>query len=240
MAKLGYDDTPIQPGSKWRVHDSSRPQPRIVTPGNGTEPPSDATALFNGTDLTGWRGRDGEAQWKVESGYMEVTPTGDIETVEHFGDCQLHVEWASPAVVTGDSQGRGNSGVFLSGLYEIQVLDCHDNPTYADGLTGAIYGQSPPLVNACRPPGEWQTYDVIFESPRWQGGKLSIPGFMTVLQNGILLHHRQEMRGPTTHRNVTNYDTPHPPQGPLKLQDHGNPVRYRNIWIRALTGYDQS
>ena len=160
-------------------------------------------------------GRDGEAQWKVENGYMEVVGgTGNILSREHFGDCQLHLEWAEPAVVQGDSQGRGNSGVFLMDKYEIQVLDGYDNPTYADGQCGAIYGQYPPLVNASRPPGEWQSYDIVFEAPRWDAdGRLDKPAFITVLQNGVLLHHRQEILGPTGHRGSANYDTPHDPEG---------------------------
>ena len=154
--RIGYDDTPFIPNSEWRVHDGRRPQPRIVTPGTESSPatagnpPSDAVVLFDGTDLSQWIGRDGPAQWKVENGYMEVNKTGDIETTEHFGHCQLHVEWATPSKVEGDSQGRGNSGVFLLNTYEIQVLDGYDNPTYADGAAGAIYGQWPPLVNAAR------------------------------------------------------------------------------------------
>ena len=248
MAKqnVGYDDTPMLPGGKWRVHDGDRPQPRVVDPGGSTpeapgRPPSDAVVLFDGTDLSGWVGRDGEAQWKVENGCMEVVGgTGNILSREQFGDCQLHLEWAEPAEVQGDSQGRGNSGVFLMDKYEIQVLDGYDNPTYADGQCGAIYGQYPPLVNASRPPGEWQSYDIVFEAPRWNAdGKLEKPAFITVLQNGVLLHHRQEILGPTGHRGAANYDTPHDPEGPLHLQDHGNPVRYRNIWMRRLKGYDE-
>ena len=239
MASLGYDDTPMLPGSKWRVHDIARPHPTVVTPGDAGQPPSDAVVLFDASSLSGWRSIDGsEAKWKIEGNYMEVTKTGDIQTVEQFGDCQIHLEWAAPSVVEGDSQGRGNSGVFLMGLYEIQVLDGFDNPTYADGQTGAIYGQYPPLVNACRAPGQWQTYDIMFEAPQWDGGTLAKPGFMTVIQNGVLLHHRQEMQGPTGHRNLAIYDPPHDAEGPLRLQDHGNPTRYRNIWARRLTGYD--
>jgi hypothetical protein len=211
----------------------------VVTPGRtNADPPSDAVILFDGRDISGWIGRDGAAQWKVENGYMEVTRTGDIESKAHFGDCQLHLEWAAPSVVEGSSQGRGNSGVFLMGLYEIQVLDCYENLTYADGSTASIYGQFPPLVNACRKPGEWQTYDVIFNAPAWEGGKLIRPAVMTVFHNGILVHHAQALLGPTGHRNLTNYDTPHATTGPLKLQDHGNPVRYRNIWMRTISGQD--
>ena len=241
----GYKDTPVIPGSTFTVHDPDRPQPRIVTPGTCSTPekpaapPSDAIVLFSGKDLSGWTGKGGVAQWKVEQGYVEVVPgTGSITTRAHFGDCQLHLEWAAPTVVKGDGQGRGNSGVFLMDIYEIQVLDCYQNPTYSDGTTGAIYGQYPPLVNACRQPGAWQTYDIIWEAPRFDGDKLRTPAYVTVLQNGIVLHHRKELQGPTEHRKLATY-RPHPPVGPLSLQDHGDLVRYRNIWYRPLTGYDQ-
>jgi hypothetical protein len=246
MANIGYDDTPVLPGSNWKVHDGTRPQPRVITPGTCStqdktgEPPSDAIVLFDGTDTSQWIGRDGgEVQWNVEDGVMEVTRTGDIQTKEHFGDCQLHIEWAAPAEVKGESQGRGNSGVFLMGRYEIQVLDGYDNLTYADGITAAIYGQYPPLVNACRKPGQWQTYDIFFVAPRFDGEKLVSPAYITVVHNGVLVHHHQEAMGPTGHRIVASYKNPHPPVGPLKLQDHGDPVRYRNIWIRQLKGYDE-
>ncbi len=241
---LGYDDTPIIPGSQYRVHDGTRPQPRVVTPGTFStqeapgQPPSDAVILFDGRDASQWTGRDGEFRWKVENGYMEVVPGGGtVRTREQFGDCQLHIEWAAPAEVKGESQGRGNSGVFMMGIYEIQVLDCYDNPTYPDGTTAAIYGQYPPLVNACRKPGEWQTYDIVFEAPRFDGGTLTRPAYLTVFLNGVLLHHRKELMGPTVHRALATY-TPQPAEAPLVLQDHQQPVRYRNTWIRRLRGYD--
>ena len=242
---VGYDDTPFIPGTQWRVHDSKRPQPRAIVPGTAStlekagQPPSDATVLFDGTDLSKWTGRDGAAKWKVENGYMEVTRTGDIETREQFGDCQLHIEWATPTAVAGDSQGRGNSGVFLMGKYEIQVLDCYQNPTYADGTASAIYGQYPPLVNASRKPGEWQAYDIVFIAPRYDGQKLVSPAFITVFHNGVLVHYNRKAMGPTGHKTVSSYDTPHGPKGPIKLQDHGNPVHYRNIWVRSIDGYDR-
>lgn len=237
---VGYDDTPILPGQPWRVHDGTRPQPRVVTPGEGTAPPSDATVLFDGKDASGWEGKDGgPIGWTVEDGYMQVAPkTGDIVSKATFGDCQLHVEFAAPEEVKGSSQGRGNSGIFLMGLYEVQVLDGFDNLTYADGITGAIYGQYPPLVNPTRPPGAWQAYDILFVAPRYQGDNLVSPAYLTVILNGVVLHHHQAAHGPTGHKNLSSYDKPHGPKGPLKLQDHGDLVRYRNIWAREIGDYD--
>jgi len=243
---LGYSDTPIIPGTRWRVHDGTRPQPRIVAPGTEStqerpgHPPADAVILFDGSSLDGWASMDGSpAGWKLEGGYMEVVPrTGNIKTRAEFGDCQLHLEWAAPTVVKGESQGRGNSGVFLMGLYEIQVLDCYENPTYPDGTTAAIYGQFPPLVNACRRPGDWQTYDIVWIAPRFDGDRLVSPARVTVFHNGIVVHHCTELIGRTTHRQVGTY-APHPPVGSLVLQDHGDLVRYRNIWFRPLKGYDE-
>lgn len=238
--KPGYDNTPMIPGSKFRVHDSQRPHPPVVTPPTEStqatpgKPPSDAVLLFDGRSLEGWTGKDGDARWKVEGGYMEVVPgSGDIQTKETFGTCQLHLEWAAPETVKGESQGRGNSGVFLMGLYEIQVLDCYDNSTYADGSTAAIYGQQPPMVNACRKPGEWQTYDIIWCAPVFENGKIARPARLTLLHNGILVHHNRELTGPTTHMAVVEYSE-HPAKKPLLLQDHGDLVRFRNIWYRPL------
>lgn len=245
---VGYTDTPIIPGSCWRVHDANRPQPRVVTPGTSSTQempgaaPSDAVILFDGSDLSGWQSAKEpgtEAKWKVENGYVEVVPgTGDIQTKIEFGDCQLHVEWAEPVEVKSESQGRGNSGVFLMGKYEIQVLDCYGNPTYADGTTGALYGQCPPLVNACRKPSEWQWYDIVWIAPRFVGDQLLSPAYVTVFQNGVLLHHAKVLQGPTQHKKTAEY-TVQPPVGPLKLQDHKDLVRFRNIWYRPLTAYDQ-
>lgn len=246
--KPGYTDTPQIPGQKWRVHDPERPQPPIVTSGTESaptavgKPPSDAIVLFDGTDLSEWGSKkDGiPINWKLGNGYMEVVPkAGDIKSKKEFGDCQLHVEWATPAEVLKESQGRGNSGVFMMGRYEIQVLDSYKNPTYADGLAASIYGEFPPLVNACRAPGEWQTYDIIWECPRFDRDKLAKPAYLTLLHNGVLVHNHVELTGPTTHRAVAKYE-PHPETGPLALQDHGDLVRYRNIWYRPLTGYDQA
>ncbi len=241
----GYTDTPFLPGDRWRVHDEARPRPPTVQPGPASlpatpgRPPADAVVLFGGRDLSHWvqRLRGGELAepgWKVEHGYMEIVPgTGSHLTRERFGDLQLHLEWATPARPQGSSQARGNSGVLLMGLYEVQILDSYENISYADGQAGAIYGQYPPLVNASRPPGEWQSYDIIFEAPRFEDGQLTRPAFMTVFHNGILLHHRQELMGPMRHRRPTHYE-PHDPELPLMLQSHGNPVRYRNIWVRRL------
>lgn len=244
---VGYHDTPFISGNPWKVHDGDRPQPRVVTPGEESAQdkagaaPSDAVMLFDGTGLSQWKGRKGaEAVWKVENGYMEVVPkTGNIYTKAEFGDCQLHLEYMAPVEVKGESQGRGNSGIFMMGLYEIQVLDNYDNPTYADGTCGALYGQCPPLVNACRKPGEWQTYDIVWIAPRFDDcGKLVSPAYVTVMLNGIILHNKKELIGPTNHKTTTCYKA-HPATGPLELQDHGDLVRYRNIWYRPLNDYDE-
>jgi hypothetical protein len=242
---VGYDDTPFLPGQPWRVHDIKRPHPKTITPGRQPgDPPSDAIVLFNGKDLSEWvsmrRGTVGPARWKVQDGHVEVVhATGSIFTREKFGDCQLHIEWASPAKVLGDSQWRGNSGVLFMSRYEIQVLDSFNNVTYADGQAGAIYGQWPPLVNASRGPGEWQIYDIVFRAPKWKGDTLLAPAYVTVFHNGALLHDHQELGGDTPHRRVGVY-VPHGNEEPLELQNHDTPVRYRNIWIRRLAGYDQA
>ena len=242
MGKLGYDDTPLIRDSTYCVHDPKRLAPRVVVPADAVgQAPADAVVLFDGSDLSGWSSiSGGDAGWKVEDGYMEVVPgTGDIQTNAHFGDVQYHLEFACPAEVKGESQGRGNSGVFLMGRYEIQILDGYENPTYADGITASVYGEYPPLVNACRPPGEWQTYDIFWTAPRFSGVDLVSPAYVTLVHNGVLVHHHVEVMGPTGHRNVYRYEA-HAPAGPLKLQDHGDLVRYRNIWARALKSYDEA
>jgi hypothetical protein len=224
---------------KWAIHDEKRPLPPVVDPGPAGAPvpaPSDAVVLFDGQNLSQWANLKGEAApWKLENGFMEVTKgTGDIQTKQGFGDCQLHVEWASPSVVAGESQGRGNSGVFLMSTYEVQVLDCYNNITYADGSTASIYGQYPPLVNVCRQPGEWQTYDIVFHAPRFdKDGTLLHPARLTVFHNGVLVQDNEELTGPTGHHVRPPYKA-HADKLPLKLQDHGTPVHYRNIWIREL------
>lgn len=233
-----------QPDPRWKVHDAARPRPPVVQPGTPStpdrpgQPPSDAIVLFDGRDLNAWCSLDGgPAKWVVRDGAMEcVKDSGYIRTLQNFGDCQLHIEWAAPVPAQGQSQGRGNSGVFLMGLYEVQVLDSFNNPTYADGTAGAVYGQYPPLVNPARPPGQWQTYDIIFTRPRFdaQGGLVS-PAYLTVLFNGVLVQNHVALTGPTAWMKREPYQ-PHPDKLPLALQDHGNPVRFRNIWVRDLEG----
>jgi hypothetical protein len=245
---IGYSDTPLIPGTQWHVHDGTRPVPRVVTPGatfsHDAPAPSDAVVLFDGNDLAKWThsaNLASAAGWKVENGYMEVVPkSGSLRTRDKFADFQLHIEFATPAKVEGNSQGRGNSGILFNGIYEVQVLDSYDNPTYPDGQCGALYGQCPPLVNACKPPGQWQTYDIVFESPRWDAnGKLIKKANVTVIQNGVLLHLKREYQGSTPHRANGSYDNPHPPEVFIELQDHNNPMRFRNVWLRPIGEYDK-
>lgn len=241
---LGYQDTPIIPGTQWHVHDGERPQPRVVTPGEpGTQQkpgtaPGDAVVLMNGKDLSKWRSGKDACKWKLEDG-AAIAGGGDIQTADEFGpDFQLHLEWAEPVPAKGESQGRGNSGVFLFGRYEIQVLDCYENQTYPDGQTGAIYAQKPPLVNACRPPGQWQTYDIICEGPRFnEDGTVAKKMIVTVLHNGLVVQNHTELIGETQHKVGGPYHK-HGEKGPIRLQDHGNPVRFRNIWIREFKPTD--
>jgi hypothetical protein len=227
---------------RWKPNDPARPLPPTIEAGTVStqdrpgRAPSDAIVLFDGKGLSLWEGEDGQpAKWKVANGYMEVVPhSGYIHTREPFGDCQLHVEFAEPVPPVGVDQGRGNSGVFLMGLYEIQVLDSYQNKTYADGEASAVYGQFPPQVNASRAPGQWQTYDIIFHGPRFDKDReLLRPARVTVLHNGVLVQDNVELSGPTAHHERPPYK-PTPDELPLSLQDHGNPVRFRNIWIREL------
>ena len=244
---LGFTDTPMLPNLPYHVHDPDRPHPKVVTPSSTPYgPPSDAIVLFDGRDLSQWnqrgkgadRGKMVDAQWNVGHGWFEVAPgTGDLLTRQKFGDCQLHVEWSSPMEVRGTSQGRGNSGVLLMSRFEIQVLDMWDNRTYADGQAGAIYGQWPPLANPARKPGEWNSYDIIFEAPRFEADKLVKPAVFTVIYNGVLVQNHKESMGPMVYRQVAHY-SPQPAEDSLMLQDHHNPVRYRNIWIRRIGSYD--
>jgi len=231
-----------QPDPQWLGHDRSRPAPAVVDPGTASTPdragraPSDAVVLFDGKDLSAWASMDGSpTRWIARDGYMEcVQGSGYVRTLECFGDCQLHVEYASPVPASGDGQGRGNSGVYLMGLYEVQILDSYENKTYFDGQCGAVYKQRPPLVNACRKPGEWQTYDIIFKAPRFdEKGKLVQPAYVTVLQNGVLIQNHFEIVGRSAYRRPPTY-APHEAKLPLTLQFHGSPVRFRNIWVRPL------
>lgn len=218
------------------VTEVHEPVPPVVTPGLNNAPPSDAIVLFDGSDLSKWEKSDGSAaQWKVEKNYMTVVPgTGGIRTKQGFGDVQLHLEWRSPEIVKGEGQGRGNSGVFMMGRYEIQVLDSYDNYTYPNGQAASIYKQTIPLVNASRKPGEWQTYDIIFTAPRFnEKGRVSHPARITVIHNGVLVQNNVEIWGNTEYIGLPTY-TNHPDKLPLGLQDHSDLVSFRNIWIREL------
>jgi hypothetical protein len=231
------------PDPNWLGHDRERPQPTVVDPGTSSsqeqpgKPPSDAIVLFDGKDTTPWVAMDGSpTKWIARDGALECVPgSGYVRTLESFGDCQLHVEWASPATPHGDSQGRGNSGVFFGyDRYECQVLDSYQNWTYADGSAAAIYGQYPPLANVMRPPGQWETYDIIWTAPRFDAeGNLVSKARETVLHNGVLVQNNVELTGPTGWIGRVPYKA-HPERLPIALQDHGNPVRYRNVWVREL------
>jgi len=243
VAAVATADPPRDPRD-WPIHDETRPQPPVVDPGTAStpdvpgRPPSDAVVLFDGKDLSAWRATQGggPARWKVEEGYLEVVPgAGNIETRQAFGDCQLHVEFRTPTPPRGAGQDRGNSGVFFMGeRYEVQVLDSYQSRTYPDGQAAALYGQYPPLVNASRPPGQWQTYDIVFEGPRFDGqGRLQKPARVSVLHNGVLTQHAEELFGPTLHKIRPPYAA-HPARLPIGLQDHGHAVRFRNVWVREL------
>ncbi|MEP6589950.1 MAG: DUF1080 domain-containing protein [Gemmatimonadota bacterium] len=238
-AQANPNPVPKDP-SEWPQHSLTRPKPPVVIPGAmaGTGAPSDAIVLFGGASLDAWRLADTTlkpAPWTMVDGAMEVAPgTGSIMTRQSFGDIQLHLEWRAPTPPKGDGQERGNSGVFFMNRYEVQVLDSWNNPTYADGQAGAIYGQFPPKVNATRPPGEWQSYDIIFHRPHFDAdGRLTVPARLTVFLNGILVQEDQMLLGPTSHTVRTPYAA-HAEQLPLQLQDHGVKVRFRNIWVREL------
>ncbi|MFO0916813.1 MAG: DUF1080 domain-containing protein [Planctomycetaceae bacterium] len=205
-------------------------EPAVVTPGEHGGPPADAIVLFDGKDLSAWTGAE---NWKIEDGAM-VCGRGDVKTKEAFGDCQLHIEWSAPTPAKGSGQGRGNSGVFLMDNYEIQVLDSFDSKTYFDGQAGAIYKQTPPAVNATKAPGTWNVYDIIWTAPRFQeDGSLKSPAYMTALHNGVLILNHFELKGDTPFTRPPRY-TQHAERLPIRLQDHGNPVRFRNIWIREI------
>jgi len=232
---VGYKDTPILPWCGYHMHDPDRPAPPKVAPGRlgidkktGTAP-SDAVVLFNGTDLSRWKSSD----WKIENGEL-IAVSGNLTTNQAFGDCQLHLEWQTPDPPQGHMFDRGNNGVMLMGLFEIQIYDSYTEKLYPDGQAASIYGQTPPMVNACREPGQWQTFDIIFFAPVFKDDKLQKEAYVTVFHNGLLVHHNQKIYGPTGHRILPGYDKPIPEKLPLSLSAHNNPVRFRNIWIRPL------
>ncbi len=229
----GYDSEK-NPGSQWFVHDPTRPQPkaadpRDIKPNLGAKPPEGAIVLFDGADLSKWTG----GQWKVENGYMEIAK-GGITSKEAFGSAHFHVEWSAPAEVKGNGQGRGNSGFIIMGRYEVQVLDSWKNATYPDGMAGSIYGQNPPSVNASVKPGEWNSYDIQWHAPQFDAEKKLVkPARITVIWNGIKVQDDYELVGVVSHVKATKYQH-HADKLPLHIQDHGNPVRFRNIWVKPI------
>ena len=229
---FGYKDTPRLPWCEWLVHDPDRPAPPRVTPGPAgpsVPPPSDAVVLFSGADAAAWRAPH---DWKVDGGHLVA---GDVKlsSREEFGDVQLHLEWKSPANFAGPWSDQGNNGVFLMGLYEVQIFDSHSVKIYPDGACGAVYAQTPPRVEAARPAGEWQSYDIIFRAPRFAGGKLTEPARVTVLLNSVLVQDNTMIHGETGHRRLPAY-TQQRSTGPVTLGGHGCPIRFRNIWVRRL------
>lgn len=238
---IGYDDTPVIPGTQWKVHDINRPRPEAVTPGEKLgAAPSDAVVIFDGNSSDGLVGKTKTGEtipcpWKIENGELLISG-GDCWTKQEFASCQLHLEWKSAPETKGNSQKKGNAGVFFMDRYESQMLDCYNNPTYADGMTGSVYGQTPPLVNAVRKPGEWQIYDIVFTAPKLDKGKVVEPAYITTFVNGICVQVHTKIMGPTKHKQVTNYDGEFPEKASLRIQDHKNepPVRVRNIWVRPL------
>ena len=239
LAEGGFYGDPPDATHPWAIHDMNRPQPPRVEPGENGAPPSDAIILFSGKpeDIQKWKSDkpNGEpTKWEVVDGVLQCVPgSGYIRSVEEFGDCQLHVEWSAPSKVEGNSQGRGNSGVFLMGQVEVQVLDNHNNPTYADGFASSIYGINPPAANALRAPGQWQSYDIVFRRPIFKDGQQIDPGYITVFVNGVLTQDHTPLEGGGGHKGRSK-PRAFPEKGPLKIQDHGNPVRFRNIWYRPL------
>lgn len=234
-------DTPELPDAPYVVHDGTRPQPRVVDNAGAVEvkAPADAIVLFDGSNLDAFRAnKDGAVPFKLEEGLL-IAAGGSLRTKQEFRDIQLHFEWRVPAGRKVDGQSGGNSGVFLMDRYEVQVLQSNNNQTYPDGQAGALYGQKPPLVNATTKQGDWQSYDVFFKAPRYVDGKMVTPATVTILHNGVLLHHAQPYLGPTSHKKLARYPQNHPDKAPLRWQYHSDPIAYRNIWVRELTDYDE-
>ena len=235
----GYTDTPLLPHSKWRVHDQARPQPTKIEPGQGdlgVKLPSDAVILFDGTSLDAWSKDNGEPAGDgiLPDGSFDILKTGQLRTKEEFGDCQLHIEWkTSPEESTIDRMNWGNSGVFMMGFFEMQIIESHDSYIYADGNAGAIYGQYPPLVNPARKPGEWQSYDFFFTAPRFDGEHMLEPAYVTIVYNGVLVQNHKPILGTVSHRDLPG-KYPAKTRGPIGLQEHHSSVKFRNIWIRPL------
>ncbi|MGJ8679507.1 3-keto-disaccharide hydrolase [Paraglaciecola sp.] len=240
---FGYTNTPIIPGTQWHVHDPRRPQPEVVTPKSAVvqQAPADAIVLFDGSNMDAFeRSKDSKpVQWLIEDGVVTIQKdpkTGknqSIRTKEKLGDMQLHIEWRSPVKTDKKRQQKGNSGLYIMGRYEVQILDSYQNPVYPDGQAAALYGQTPPLANASLPPGVWQSYDIVFEAPKFDDkGKLTKKAHATVFHNGVLVQHRTPLNGPTGHKSVKEYQAHGP--SPLVIQDHSSPVSFRNIWVRKL------
>jgi hypothetical protein len=244
---IGYSDTPIIPGTQWKVHDIDRPRPEAVKPGERLgDAPADAIIIFNGSNSDALQAKKKDEKgketgefmpcpWKIENGELLIQG-GDCWTKQEFASCQFHIEWKSEPHTKGNSQKKGNSGTFFMDRYECQMLDCDNNPTYADGMTGCIYGQTPPLVNAVKKAGEWQVYDIVFTAPKLDGDKVIEPAYVTTFVNGVCVQNHTKIMGPTKHKNITDYSGSFPAKAPLRIQDHKNdpPVRVRNIWIRPL------
>ena len=229
-------NTPKLPGVPYVVHDGTRPQPVKVKSAGAVsvKPPGDAIVLIGEKSSDTWNGN----KWPIVDGVMTVARGGGVSSKKEFGDCQVHLEFRVPAGRKVNGQGGGNSGVFLMGLYEVQVGESHTNQTYPDGQTAALYGQAPPRVNPSTPQGEWQSFDIIFETPESRDGKVVEPAVITVIHNGVVVHHRKALLGPTRHKALAAYPAKHPEKGPINLQDHGDPIQYRNIWVRELGEYD--
>lgn len=233
--KKGYD-TPLLPDGKHRVHDLNRVKPRVVETQGAVQvpPPADAKILFDGSNLDAWK----DPKWIIKDGLL-VANERDLLSKDKYGDLQVHLEWRIPAGRKVNGQTGGNSGIFFMNRYEVQILQSHKNVTYADGQAGAIYGQYPPLVNATAPQGEWQSYDIVFIAPRYENGEMTEPAKLTLFHNGVLLHNAKPYQGPTKHKNTTGYPKNHPAEDIIRMQWHGDPIEFRNIWIRGVGDYDQ-